>query len=111
MKYYHRYVCDPNMIMITAENSPTNSRGIKITFLLNNKEVFNMIHTLKMYTPTKDDIDTHIARCCNFIKGTTEDYIQDRFEEDNIMGILNIHRFLTKVRTPSGKTVWRSDHK
>ena len=108
MKYNHRYVCEPNKIKITAESVPTNSKGIKVTFFLNNKEVYHMSHTLKTYTPTKDDIHTHVARCCNFLKGTTEDYIQDRFEESNIMGILNIHRSLSRVRTPSGKTIWRS---
>jgi len=94
--------------MITAQSVPTSSKGIKITFFLNNKEIFDLVHNLKIYTPTKDDIDSHVARCCNFVKGTTEDYIQDRFEEDNIMAILNIHRFLKNVKTPSGKTVWKS---
>ena len=108
MKYHYRYVCEPNNVSITAESVPTSSRGIKITFLLNKKEVYYMQHTLKAYTPTQDDVDEHVARCCNFIKGTTEDYIQDRFEEDSIMGVLNIHRFLSIVRTTSGKTIWRS---
>jgi len=107
MKYHHSYVCDPNNITITAESIPTNSKGIKVTFLLNNKEVFHMSHTLKTYAPIDDDVHEHVARCCNFIKGTSEDYIQDRFDEDEIMGALNIHRFLKIVRTRSGKTVWR----
>ena len=108
MKYHHRYVCEPSNITITAENTPTSSKGIKIKFLLNNKEAFHLTHSLKTYTPTKDDIDQHVSRCCNFIKGTEENYIQDRFDEDEIMSVLNIHRFLKRVRTPSGKTIWRT---
>ena len=66
-----------------------------------------MSHTLKTYAPTVDDINAHVTKCCNFIKGTTEDYIQDRFDEDEIMGVLNIHRSLKRVRTTSGKTIWK----
>ena len=107
MKYHYRYICEPNNITITAESIPTNSKGIRVIFSLNDKKIFDLSHTLKTYTPAEDDIHEHVARCCNFIKGTTEDYIQDRFNEDVIMGVLNIHRFLKKVQTPSGKIIWR----
>jgi len=108
MKYHHRYVCEPNKIMITAESTPTNSKGIKVTFFLNNKEIYHFSHTLNTYTPTDEEIHTHVARCCSFIKDTTEDYIQDRFDEDEIMGVLNIHRSLKRVRTVPGTTIWKS---
>ena len=107
MKFHHRYVCESNNIKITAENIPVSSKGIKITFFLDNKEIFKLIHVLSTYTPTKDDIHDHVKKCCNFIKGTTEEFIQERFEEDQIMGILNIHRCLKYVRTPIGKLIWR----
>ena len=85
-----------------------DSKGIKVKFLLGSKIVLELDHRLDTYIPTQDDINTHVARCCNFIKGTTEDYIQDRFDEDQIMSVLNLHRFLKKVRTPGGTTIWRT---
>tara|TARA_R110000824_G_scaffold153926_8_gene325747 strand:- start:1130 stop:1414 length:285 start_codon:yes stop_codon:yes gene_type:complete len=94
--------------MITAENNPVDSKGIKIKFLLYNKVVLEFMHRLETYTPTQDDINVHVARCCNFVKGTTEEYIQDRFEGDEIMSVLNVHKLLNKVQTPSGKLVWRT---
>ena len=108
MKYNYRYVCTPNNIMITAENNPAISNGIKIKFSLSNKEVLEFAHRLETYTPTQDDINKHVARCCNFIKGTSEEYIQNRFEKDEIMGILNLHKLLKKVQAPSGKVVWKT---
>ena len=107
MKYKYRYVCAPNNISITAASSMHDSKGIKIKFLLGNKVVLELAHRLDTYTPTQDDISTHVARCCNFIKGSTEDYIQDAFDEGDIMGILNIHRFLKKVQTAGGTTIWK----
>ena len=107
MKFHHRYVCEPNHITITAESIPTGSKGIKIMFYLYNKKALMLVHSLQTYTPTKDDVNDHVARCCNFIKGSTEDYIQDRFDADEIMGILHVHRSLKKVQTLSGKTIWR----
>ena len=107
MNYHYRYVCDANNIHITAESVPVNSKGIKITFFLNNSEALSLIHSLKTYTPTVDDVHDHVRSCCNFIKGTSENYIQERFEEDKIMSVLNIHRFLKKVITPNGKLIWR----
>ena len=101
-------MCDANNIRITAESVPTSSKGIKIIFFLNDKEAFSLVHALNTYTPTDNEIHDHVRRCCNFIKGTSEDYIQERFDENEIMAIINIHRFLRKVQTPSGKLVWRS---
>jgi len=106
MKFHHDYVCEPNHIRITADSIDSTSKGVKVNFLLNDKVVLDLAHTLSSYTPTKEDIDEHIARCCAYLKFTTEDFIQDRFEVDNIMGILNIHRHIHKVRTKSGKVVW-----
>ena len=107
MKYKYRYICTPNNISITAESSLHDSKGIKVKFLLHNKVVLELDHRLNTYTPTQDDASIHVARCCNFIKGSTEDYIQDNFDKDDIMGILNIHRFLKKVQTPGGTTIWK----
>ena len=106
MKFHHDYVCEPNHIRITADSIDGTSKGVKVNFLLNDKVVLDLAHTLISYTPIKEDIDEHVARCCAFLKFTTEDFIQKRFEVDNIMGILNIHRHMHKVRTKSGKVVW-----
>ena len=108
MKYKYRYVCTPNNISIIAENNINNSKGIKVKFLLGSNIALELDHRLDTYTPTQNDINVHVARCCNFIKGTTEDYIQDRFDEDQIMSVLNLHRFLKKVQTTGGTTIWKT---
>jgi len=106
MKFHHDYICEPNHIRIIAESMDSASKGIKINFLVNDKVALSLAHTLRSYVPTKDEIDEHVIRCCKFIKNTSENYIQDRFDEENIIRILNVHRFINKVRTRSGKVVW-----
>jgi len=108
MQYNYRYVCTPNNILVTAENNPADSKGIKVKFFLNNTLAMEFTHRMDTYTPKQSDVNVHVARCCNFIKGTTEDYIQDRFDEDKIMSALNIHRHLKKVQTRGGTTIWRT---
>ena len=106
MKFHHDYICEPNHIRIIAESVNSAAKGIKINFLVNDKVALSLAHTLQSYAPTKDDIDDHVIRCCKFIKATSESYIQDRFEEENIMRILNVHRFINKVRTRTGRVIW-----
>ena len=108
MKFYYDYVCEPNHLRIIAEKTDGTSRGIKLRFLIGNKDALVLSHTLKEYIPTEDDINAHVARCCSFIKQTSEKYIQDRIDENYVMGALNFHRTLRKVSAKSGKVIWTS---
>jgi len=107
MRFNHSYVCEPNNISITAENTPTHSKGIKIIFYLNNKEVFSTTQALPTFTPDKDDVDNVVRSYCNLIKGCTKKYIQDRFPTNKVTVIMLINRSLKKVRTKIGKTIWK----
>jgi len=108
VKFNHSYVCEPNNISITVENTPTHSKGIKIIFYLGNKEAFSTIQALPTFTPDKNDIDNVVKSYCNLIKGCTKKYIQDRFPANKIMVIMMINQSLEKVRTKIGKTIWKS---
>lgn len=107
MKYSYSYICAPHTFSIVAKKVDRTSRGIQIDFLINNKLSLTLKHELNTYTPTQDNINAHVARCCTFIKGTSEKYIQNRIDEEYIMGALNLHRLLREVRTKSGKLVWK----
>jgi len=106
MKFYHNYVCEPNRFHITAEKEKHTAKGIRLKFFIRNKLVLSFTHTLNTYNPTEDDINAHVARCCTFIKETTENFIQDKIDGDYIMGALNFHRFLCKTYTKAGKVIW-----
>ena len=107
MKFNHSYVCEPNSISITAESTPTNSKGIKIVFYLSGKEAFSTTQQLPTFTPEKDDIDAVVKSYCNLIKGCTKKFIQSRFPADKITKVTIINQSLKKVRTKIGKTIWR----
>ena len=96
MHFKYDYVCIPNNFRIIAEKEKGTSKGIRINFLINNKTSLSLTHSLPVYTPTEQDINEHVARCCTFLKETTENYIQDRIDENYIMGALNFHRSATK---------------
>lgn len=107
MKYNYFYTCAPHSFSIVVKKVDKTSRGIQIDFLINNRLSLSLKHELNTYTPTQENINDHVARCCTFIKGTTEKYIQDRIDEKYVMGALSLHRFLREVRTKSGKLVWK----
>jgi len=106
MQYFYDYVCVPNSFRIRAEKEKNTSKGVKLNFFINDKIALSLTHTLSIYTPTEDDINAYVARCCTFISETSENYIQDRIDEEYVMGALNFHRFLRKVYTKPGKTIW-----
>jgi len=108
MKFNHSYVCEPNNISITVENTPTYSKGIKIIFYLGNKEAFSTIQSLPTFTPDKDDIDDVVRSYCNLIKGCTKKYIHGRFPINKVMTVMLVNQSLKKVRTKIGKTIWKS---
>jgi len=51
MKFNRSYVCEPNNISITAENTPTHSKGIKLIFYFDNKEVLPQHKTFQRLPP------------------------------------------------------------
>jgi hypothetical protein len=106
MHFKYDYVCIPNNFRIIAEKEKGTSKGIRINFLINNKTSLSLTHSLPVYTPTEQDINEHVARCCTFLKETTENYIQDRIDENYIMGALNFHRSLIEVCTKNGRCIW-----
>ena len=108
MKFNHSYVCEPNNISITAENTPHSSKGIRLIFYLGKKEAFSTVQTLPTFTPDKDDINKIVRSYCNLIKGCSKKYIQDRFPSDKIMTIMLINQSLKEVRAKTGKLIWRS---
>jgi len=108
MQFNYGYVCEPNNISITVENTPTYSKGIKIIFYLGNKEAFSTIQSLPTFTPDKDDIDDVVRSYCNLIKGCTKKYIQGRFPINKVMTVMLVNQSLKKVRTKIGKTIWTS---
>ncbi len=108
MKFNRSYVCEPNNISITAENTPTHSKGIKLIFYFDNKEVFTTTQSLPTFTPDNDDIDDVVRSYCNLIKGYTKRYIQDRFPSSKIMAVMLVNQSLKKVRAKTGKLIWTS---
>jgi len=108
MKFNRSYVCEPNNISITAENTPHHSKGIKLIFYFDNKEAFATTQGLPTYIPDNDDIDNIVRSYCNLIKGCTKRYIQDRFPTDKVMVIMLVNKSLKTVRAKTGKLIWRS---
>ena len=108
MKFNRSYVCDPNNISIVAENTPTHSKGIRLTFYFNNEEAFTTTQSLPSYSPNKDDIDDVVRSYCNLIKGCTKKYIQDRFPMNKVMAVMIVNQSLKTVRTKLGNLIWRS---
>ena len=108
MTFYYDYVCEPSHFRIIAEKADATSKGIKLRFIIGDKEALVLSHNLKVYVPSRKDIDDHIARCCSFIKQTSENYIQDRIDERYVMGALGFHRHLKKVSTKTGRVIWKS---
>ena len=106
MKFYYDYVCEPNQFRISASKDPGTPKGIKLSFTIGSKVGLVLNHSLRTYTPTEEDINEHVARICKFITQTSENYIQDRINENYVMGALNFHRSLRKVSTKSGKVIW-----
>jgi len=107
VRYDYHYVCEPNNISIRARNLPSNSKGIRVTFFINNNEAFHIDNILGTYIPTREDVDAHVKKCCIFIKQTSEEYIQKRYGSEKIAHILNIHRSLKRVRKKIGTTIWK----
>ena len=107
MKFNRSYVCDPNNISIKAENTPHNSKGVKLIFYLGEQEAFSTVQALPSFTPDKEDIDAIVRSYCNLIKGCTKKYIQDRFPAHSIMTIMSINQSLKELRTKTGKLIWR----
>ena len=108
MKFNRSYVCEPNNISITAENTPTHSKGIKLIFYFDNKEVFVTTQSLPTFTPDNNDIDDVVRSYCNLIKGCTKRYIQDRFPSSKVMAVMLVNQSLKKVRAKTGKLIWTS---
>ena len=106
MKFNRSYVCEPNNISIKAESTPTHSKGIKLIFYFDNKEVFATTQSLPTYTPDNDDIDDVVRSYCNLIKGCTRRYIQDRFPVSKVTAVMLVNQSLKKVRAKTGKLVW-----
>lgn len=107
MKYNHNYICEPRNITIEAASDPTHSKGIKVTFFLNNKEAYVVNGTLDIHVPEEKDIEKYVSKCCDAMKATNENVIQNACEQDDIMLILYIHRHLKKVEKRSGNLIWR----
>ena len=107
MKYSYDYICEPRRITIQAKSAPHNSKGITITFFVDDKEAHTIYSQLSTYSPTQSDISEHVAKYCSRIKRLTEEKIQNECDEDNIMRMLYVKRFLTKVQKKSGTTIWK----
>ena len=108
MKFNRSYVCEPNNISITAESTPVHSKGIKLIFCFDNKEVFVTTQSLPTYDPDNDDIDNIVRSYCNLIKGCTKRYIQDRFPVSKVTAVMLVNQSLKKVRAKTGKLIWTS---
>ena len=107
MKFLKEFVCEPNHIRIKAKNINETSRGIKIEFYLYDKFSFSFKRRLSIHRRDEDEINSHVAKCCKIIKSLTEDYIQEYFDAEEIMGALNVHRHLNKTSTKGGIVLWR----
>ena len=78
-----------------------------MSFFVDNKEAHTIYSQLSTYSPTQRDINDHVARCCSRIKRLTEDRIQNDCDEDKIMLMLYVRKFLTKTERKSGICVWK----
>lgn len=107
MSYSYDYICEPRRITLTAQKAPRTSAGINVFLYVDDKEAYSFFSSLDTFTPNKKDIDDHVARFCNLFKKLTEDVIQEKCDEDKMMLVLYIHRFLNKVESRSGLIVWK----
>jgi len=108
MKYCYEYICDPSYISIKAANVFRTSKTLEISFFIRGKKILSAKKVLLAYAPTEDEIDDAVKRYCIYLTGITEDYLQEKFFAEEIMGALNINRRLKKIRkkTGSGKVIW-----
>jgi hypothetical protein len=105
--YSYDYVCEPRRITLTASKAPRSSAGIDVFLYVDGREAYSFFSSLDTFTPTEKDIDDHVERFCNLFKKLTEDQIQEKCDEDKMMLVLYIHRFLNKVESRSGRTIWK----
>ena len=108
MKYAYDYICEPRNITIEAKSTPHNSKGINVTFYVDNKKVHTIYSNLNTYTPTEMEVNDHVARCCSRLKRLSEDKIQQECDENKIMLMLYVRKNLNKVEKRAGTCIWKS---
>ena len=106
MTYKYNFVCDPNYITITAVNFPYILYNTKISFLINNKEVLAIRRGIPYDEDLEKIISEHVKQQCRYLTQMSENYIQQKYDANDIMGVLNIHRLLKTVRNKLGKIIW-----